>query len=109
MDVIRWKSPVGHSLVEFVDPSETENFLIAMVPADLKADHTHLEIHPSTTLGTMGSNIPFPDHNQSPRNAYQCLAETELVLMSDGSRKAIRDIKVGESVVTFNPKTHLPG
>jgi len=22
-------------------------------------------------IGTMGSNIPFPDHNQSPRNSYQ--------------------------------------
>ena len=70
-DVIRWQSPSGHSLIEFVDPSETENSLIAMVQADLNAHHTHMEIHPSTTLGTMGSNIPFPDHNQAPRNAYQ--------------------------------------
>jgi len=70
-DIIRWQSPSGHSLVEFVDPSETENLLIAMADADITADHTHLEIHPSTTLGTMGSNIPFPDHNQAPRNAYQ--------------------------------------
>jgi DNA-directed RNA polymerase beta subunit len=71
-DVLRWRSPVGgHSLVEFIDPSETENFYIAMVPADLTAEHTHMEIHPSTTLGAMGSNIPFPDHNQAPRNAYQ--------------------------------------
>jgi DNA-directed RNA polymerase II subunit RPB2 len=35
------------------------------------ADHTHVEIHPSTILGTMASNIPFPDHNQAPRNCYQ--------------------------------------
>jgi DNA-directed RNA polymerase II subunit RPB2 len=33
---------------------------------------THVEIHPSCALGSLGSNIPFPDHNQSPRNAYQC-------------------------------------
>lgn len=37
-----------------------------------KTDTTHCEIHPSVILGTIGSNIPFPDHNQSPRNAYQC-------------------------------------
>ena len=39
-----------------------------------KADssHTHAEIHPSTVLGSLASNIPFPDHNQSPRNSYQC-------------------------------------
>jgi DNA-directed RNA polymerase II subunit RPB2 len=35
-------------------------------------DYTHAEIHASTILGTLASNIPFPDHNQSPRNSYQC-------------------------------------
>ena len=34
-------------------------------------DHTHMEIHPCIILGTMASNIPFPDHNQAPRNSYQ--------------------------------------
>jgi DNA-directed RNA polymerase II subunit RPB2 len=37
----------------------------------VKADTTHAEIHPSVMLGTIASTIPFPDHNQSPRNAYQ--------------------------------------
>jgi DNA-directed RNA polymerase II subunit RPB2 len=67
-----WRTPTGgHSLIEFIDPTETENFYIAMNHEDLDADHTHVEIHPCTVLGTMGSNIPFPDHNQAPRNAYQ--------------------------------------
>jgi DNA-directed RNA polymerase II subunit RPB2 len=70
-ELLRWVSPAGHSLVEFIDPTETENFYIAMRTEDLTADHTHMEIHPSVVLGTMGSNIPFPDHNQAPRNAYQ--------------------------------------
>ena len=69
-DVIMWKSTGGHSLIEYVDPSETENLYIAMEPAAI-TDHTHVEIHPSTILGTMASNIPFPDHNQAPRNSYQ--------------------------------------
>ena len=34
--------------------------------------YTHCEIHPSMILGVCGSIIPFPDHNQSPRNTYQC-------------------------------------
>uniref|UniRef100_A0A6C0HUB1 DNA-directed RNA polymerase n=1 Tax=viral metagenome TaxID=1070528 RepID=A0A6C0HUB1_9ZZZZ len=34
--------------------------------------YTHCEIHPSTIFGVLASCIPFPDHNQSPRNTYQC-------------------------------------
>jgi DNA-directed RNA polymerase II subunit RPB2 len=32
---------------------------------------THCEIHPSMMYGIGASLIPFPDHNQSPRNCYQ--------------------------------------
>ncbi len=70
-DVLRWKSPTGHSLIEYIDPTETENFFIAMDTDSLTDEHSHMEIHPCLILGTMASNIPFPDHNQSPRNAYQ--------------------------------------
>lgn len=33
--------------------------------------YTHCEIHPAMILGVVASVIPFPDHNQSPRNCYQ--------------------------------------
>ena len=69
--VLQWRSPQGHGLIEYIDPTETENFFIAMQLGDLQVDHTHVEIHPCTMLGTMASNIPFPDHNQAPRNSYQ--------------------------------------
>jgi DNA-directed RNA polymerase beta subunit len=35
------------------------------------ATYTHMEIHPSMIFGVCASIIPFPDHNQSPRNTYQ--------------------------------------
>ena len=35
-------------------------------------NYTHSEIHPSTIFGVLASCIPFPQHNQSPRNTYQC-------------------------------------
>lgn len=72
--LLLWKSPAGNSLIEYIDPGETEGSFIAMNPEDTltKPSTTHCEIHPSVVLGTIGSNIPFPDHNQSPRNAYQC-------------------------------------
>ncbi len=33
---------------------------------------THLEIEPFTVLGAVAGLIPYPHHNQSPRNTYQC-------------------------------------
>ncbi len=72
--LLLWESPKGRHLIEYIDPGETEGTYIAMTPEQCqeKADSTHCEIHPAVILGTIGSNIPFPDHNQSPRNAYQC-------------------------------------
>ena len=71
--ILLWESPTGKHLFEYIDPGETEFCYIAMTPKDLfeKTDTTHCEIHPAVMLGTLASNIPFPDHNQSPRNSYQ--------------------------------------
>ena len=72
-ELLVWKSPRGENLVEYIDPGETEHSYIAMKASTaLTDDYTHAEIHASTILGTLASNIPFPDHNQSPRNSYQC-------------------------------------
>jgi DNA-directed RNA polymerase II subunit RPB2 len=74
--LLLWQTPGGHSLIEYIDPGETEASYIAMQLEDIVRRpgeaYTHAEIHPSTALGTLASNIPFPDHNQSPRNSYQC-------------------------------------
>ena len=71
--LLLWETPSGNSLVEYVDPGETEGIYISMHPEKVLEDsyYTHAELHPSTILGTLASNIPFPDHNQSPRNSYQ--------------------------------------
>jgi DNA-directed RNA polymerase II subunit RPB2 len=72
-NLLLWETPARRNLVEYIDPGETEFCFIAMKYDDVltKPDTTHVEIHPSAILGTIGSTIPFPDHNQSPRNAYQ--------------------------------------
>ena len=109
-ELMLWTTPSGEHLVEYIDPGETEGCVIAMAQKDVLEDDskTHAEIHACTVLGALASNIPFPDHNQSPRNAYQCLAVDTPVLMSDGSHKAIGDIQIGDQVVTFNPLTQMP-
>lgn len=78
-DILRWTSPAGHHLMEYIDAGETEQAMISMEPTELikmpaaEADsYSHAEIHPCVILGSIASTIPFPDHNQSPRNAYQC-------------------------------------
>ena len=38
---------------------------------DKPKTYTHCEINPAMILGVCASLIPFPDHNQSPRNTYQ--------------------------------------
>lgn len=68
-----WDKLLSNGIVEFVDPDEEEEALIAMKPVNLEEQkpYTHCEIHPSMLLGVCASIIPFPDHNQSPRNCYQ--------------------------------------
>ena len=69
-----WETPTEKHLFEYLDAGESEGAYIAMdYEACVKdASYTHCEIHPSVIFGTAASGIPFPDHNQSPRNAYQC-------------------------------------
>ena len=71
--LLRWQTPTGKNLFEYIDAGETDNAYIAMDYAKAIEDPstTHCEIHPSVILGTTATYIPFPDHNQSPRNAYQ--------------------------------------
>jgi hypothetical protein len=64
-----------------MDCDEINSAMIATFPVDLEEGikgtalppfYTHCEIHPSLMNGILGVNIPFSDHNQSPRNCYQC-------------------------------------
>jgi DNA-directed RNA polymerase II subunit RPB2 len=70
---------IKEGIVEFIDTQEEEMCLIQMTSDKIRQkffekneiDYTHLEFHPSLILGVCASSIPFPDHNQSPRNTYQ--------------------------------------
>ncbi|EMG48555.1 RET1 DNA-directed RNA polymerase III subunit RPC2 [Candida maltosa Xu316] len=65
-----------HGLVEYLDVNEENDSLIALYEKDINANPstivTHLEIEPFTILGAVAGLIPYPHHNQSPRNTYQC-------------------------------------
>jgi hypothetical protein len=70
-------SKLDETTLEYIDPEEQSWCLIATKPKDIIEKNqinkfTHCEIHPSTIFGVLASCIPFPEHNQSPRNTYQC-------------------------------------
>ena len=74
----------NHAVIEYIDPDEQGFSMIAMRPKHLSRNerdlatspyiykYSHCEIHPSTIFGILASCIPFPEHNQAPRNTYQC-------------------------------------
>jgi DNA-directed RNA polymerase beta subunit len=101
----------GDSIIEYIDVEEQGFAMIAMKDKNEltmrteKYNYTHCEIHPSTIFGVLASCIPFPEHNQAPRNTYECLDIEEEVWMADGRKKAIKDVVVGDYVLTFHPQT----
>ena len=109
----------GEAIIEYLDVDEEENALVAPMPdimnRQFKDDnftflrYTHCEIHPALWLGVVSSVIPFSDHNQSPRNCYQCLWKETEVMMADQTLKKIKDIRVGDQVRTLDPETRQIG
>jgi len=79
---------IDESIIEYIDAEEQQSFMISMKQSKLINmntnntnntnnssfiyKYTHCEIDPSTIFGILASCIPFPEHNQSPRNTYQC-------------------------------------
>jgi len=103
---------IPESVIEYIDPEEQNYAMIAMKSKNaylqdpaLKIQYTHCEIHPSTIFGVLASCIPFPEHNQAPRNTYQCLHPDTLVWMADLTKKPIKSVEVGDKVWTVHPET----
>lgn len=58
-------------LIEYLDVNEENNAYIAVRESDINPRTTHMEVDPMTILGVVAGLIPYPHHNQSPRNTYQ--------------------------------------
>lgn len=58
--------------IEYLDVQEENNCKLAFLPSEITTETTHLEISEFTILGYVAGLVPFPHHNQSPRNTYQC-------------------------------------
>ncbi|KAJ1480581.1 DNA-directed RNA polymerase II subunit RPB2 [Baffinella frigidus] len=70
-----WTELLRKKFIEYIDVMEEETCYISMLVKDVGRNDldrfTHCEVHPAMVLGVCASIIPFPDHNQSPRNTYQ--------------------------------------
>ena len=69
---ITFSSLVKCGKIEYLDANEENNALIALNEQWIKPDTTHMEIAEYSILGVIAGLIPYPHHNQSPRNTYQC-------------------------------------
>ena len=58
--------------IEYIDILERKNILLSEFIHSCNSATTHCMIHPSLLLGSSAAEVPLPDHNQSPRNSYQC-------------------------------------
>ncbi|KAG6393793.1 hypothetical protein SASPL_144365 [Salvia splendens] len=70
--VRNFQSFLKEGLIEYLDVNEENNALIALYEENAREETTHIEIEPFTILGVIAGLIPYPHHNQSPRNTYQC-------------------------------------
>jgi len=68
--LVSWTDLIRMGVIELIDANEEENCFITFEEKHVKK-HTHLEIFPSAILGAGASIIPYPEHNQSPRNTYE--------------------------------------
>jgi DNA-directed RNA polymerase subunit B len=66
-----WEDLIATGIIEYIDAEEEENVLATLSFDDVTPEHTHVEIAPYTILGICASLIPYPEHNQSPRNSYE--------------------------------------
>jgi len=68
---LEWRELIRGGVIDYLDAEEEENTLIALDYNHLTPQHTHMEIAPYTMLGICTAIIPYPEHNQSPRNSYE--------------------------------------
>lgn len=64
---ISWDDLVSQGIIEYLDPAEEENALVAFYSEDLTPQHNYLEISPLAMVGYVTSLVPFGQHNHGVR------------------------------------------
>ena len=69
--LLSWEESEQIGLIKWIDNAKAAQANISFGKCAPNKYATYTEIHPSLMLGVMGAMIPFPDHSQAPRNAFQ--------------------------------------
>ena len=69
------------AMIDYIDPSESEDTLIAVSPDQVLPIHTHSEIHESLVFGVMCNQIIFPENNPPVRNSFSTGQSKQAVSM----------------------------
>jgi len=71
----------NQSMIEYIDPLESEGFFISKSINSIDKEYSHCEIHSSLILSAVSVNIPFPEHSQYPRNVFSCQQTKQAVAL----------------------------
>ena len=66
-----WSSLLSSGALELVDAHEEDGLYVAVDETSGLDGRTHMEVYPPAMLSAIASVIPYPEHNQSPRNTYE--------------------------------------
>ena len=69
------------AIIDYIDPSESEDAFIAVSPVEVLPIHTHSEIHESLIFGVMCNQIIFPENNPPVRNSFSTGQSKQAVSM----------------------------
>eukprot|EP00252_Welwitschia_mirabilis_P017700 TRINITY_DN3920_c0_g2_i1.p1 TRINITY_DN3920_c0_g2~~TRINITY_DN3920_c0_g2_i1.p1 ORF type:complete len:1013 (-),score=180.62 TRINITY_DN3920_c0_g2_i1:147-3080(-) len=103
------------SLIEYIGPFEQVYMEIKCIDGEdggrrtSSIPHTHEEISPMAILSVVAGLTPWSDHNQSPRNMYQCQMAKQTMAFPAQSIQYRSDGKLYRLQTPQTPITHTIG
>jgi DNA-directed RNA polymerase subunit B' len=95
---------VERGVIEYLDPEEEENMLIAQSEEGITKEHTHMEIDGAVTLSIISSLIPYANHNMSGKALHGAKMFKQAIGMGAVNYKIRHDT---EGYLLYYPEKNL--